>query len=53
MADQMSGRHLAASSIEHERSRRLGAVRVFGGILIAFGVFMALAFFYLLMRGVS
>ncbi|NEC22043.1 hypothetical protein [Streptomyces parvus] len=53
MADQMSGRHLAAHSIGHERSRRWGAVRIFGGILVAFGFFMALAFFYRLVRGVS
>ncbi|MFF8743402.1 MULTISPECIES: hypothetical protein [Streptomyces] len=52
MADEMSGKYLAANPSEHEKSRRLMVVRIFGGILISFGVFMALAFFCVLMRGV-
>lgn len=48
LADQMSGRHISAKPLDHEKSWTWKATMAFGGAFMAFGFIVGLAYFYIL-----
>ncbi|WP_329612507.1 hypothetical protein OG244_03690 [Streptomyces brevispora] len=51
VADELSGKHVSSKPLHHETSWGWSLARVFGGLFMAMGFLMILAFFYVVIRG--